>query len=76
MVKDLKCFNKALLGDCVWRFYSEGESLWARVIKLRWGLSCWVSPSGGSGRRVVWWGEVLTATGDMVDGWFFSQLGK
>lgn len=58
----------------------EGDSLWARLIKSRWGLPWEVSTSGGSGRRVAkpsgWWGEVLKATADRVDECFFSQLRK
>ncbi|KAL8461222.1 hypothetical protein ACS0TY_032622 [Phlomoides rotata] len=36
-VKDLECFNLALLGKWVWRYLREGNRLWVKVINSRSG---------------------------------------
>ncbi|KAL8507357.1 hypothetical protein ACS0TY_018052 [Phlomoides rotata] len=65
-VKNIECFNKALMGKWAWRFLVEKGSLWTRVIKSRWGLS-WSTGGGvsrrkdrlnrwvGGGRFLKWW---------------------
>ncbi|KAL8525193.1 hypothetical protein ACS0TY_014713 [Phlomoides rotata] len=76
-VKDLTCFNLTLLGKWVWRFLREGDSLWARVVRPRWG-KLWGSfeRRGMRGRGIKlggWWGEILKAIGEH-NGWFCGGL--
>lgn len=37
-IKDLKVFNKALLGKCLWMFYLETQTLWRGLMKDKYGL--------------------------------------
>jgi hypothetical protein len=36
-VKNLALFNKALLGKWKWRILTEGEAVWADLLRLRYG---------------------------------------
>lgn len=36
-LRDLECFNMALLGKVGWRLYLDYGNLWAMVIRSRWG---------------------------------------
>uniref|UniRef100_A0A2N9J257 Reverse transcriptase domain-containing protein n=1 Tax=Fagus sylvatica TaxID=28930 RepID=A0A2N9J257_FAGSY len=48
-VRDLKSFNKALLGKWLWRYGSEREALWRLVVDAKYG-SLWGGWSSKSGR--------------------------
>ncbi|WMV34164.1 hypothetical protein MTR67_027549 [Solanum verrucosum] len=37
-VKDLKVFNKALLGRCIWRFGVEENDFWSGVVAEKYGM--------------------------------------
>ncbi|KAL8524433.1 hypothetical protein ACS0TY_014136 [Phlomoides rotata] len=62
-VRDLELFNKVLLWKWGWRFLNEGDKLWARIIRSRygevWGDGFELFPIGRSGRVSLWWREVL-----------------
>lgn len=36
-VKDLRCFNEALLGNWRWNLFEQEDSLWVKVIKSKYG---------------------------------------
>ena len=48
-VRDLRSFNKALLGKWLWRYGSEREALWRLVVETKYG-SLWGGWSSKSGR--------------------------
>jgi hypothetical protein len=48
-VRDLRSFNKALLGKWLWRYGSERETLWRLVVEAKYG-SLWGGWSSKSGR--------------------------
>ncbi|XP_035544454.1 uncharacterized protein LOC108983424 isoform X2 [Juglans regia] len=52
-VRNLRTFNKALLGKWLWRYQEEGESLWKEVVVSRhggaWGGWCTNEVRGGYG---------------------------
>ena len=48
MVRSLSLFNKALLCKWCWHFASEGDSLWKKIIKCKFG-----EKEGGWRSRVV-----------------------
>ncbi|RVW14191.1 Signal peptide peptidase-like 2 [Vitis vinifera] len=52
MVRSLSLFNKALLCKWCWHFASEGDSLWKKIIKCKFG-----EKEGGGGQewRVKFW---------------------
>ncbi|KAL8548914.1 hypothetical protein ACS0TY_007973 [Phlomoides rotata] len=41
-IRNLENFNYALVSKWAWRFLNEPDSLWARVIKSKYGGCCWV----------------------------------
>jgi hypothetical protein len=66
-VKDLRSFNKALLGKWLWRYGSEREALWRLVVDAKygslWGGWCSKSgrgPYGVSGNLLKWVGTLFT----------------
>ncbi|XP_042988327.1 syntaxin-32-like isoform X2 [Carya illinoinensis] len=52
-IKDLKVFNRALLGKWLWRYHLESEALWKNVIDVEygslWGGWCSKASSGAYG---------------------------
>ncbi|XP_057432140.1 uncharacterized protein LOC130724887 [Lotus japonicus] len=62
-LKDLTIFNKTLLGKWRWRFLTEPESLWCRVIKAKYsGLS--------KMKESLWWKDVKNVSCDGEGDWF------
>ncbi|KAL8513075.1 hypothetical protein ACS0TY_019308 [Phlomoides rotata] len=59
------------------RIAKDGDSLWARVVRSRWGKSWRFFERKGVRRRGTkpggWWGEILKTVGDH-NGWFFGGL--
>jgi hypothetical protein len=37
-IRNLRCFNRALLGKWLWRFASEPEAWWRKVVVAKYGL--------------------------------------
>nr|GEX96150.1 RNA-directed DNA polymerase, eukaryota, reverse transcriptase zinc-binding domain protein [Tanacetum cinerariifolium] len=53
-VSSLYALNRALMMKWVWRFYSQKESLWARVIKAIYGDDGQVGKVSRAGSRSCW----------------------
>nr|GEW24613.1 RNA-directed DNA polymerase, eukaryota [Tanacetum cinerariifolium] len=53
-VSSLYALNRALMMKWVWRFYSQKESLWARVIKVIYGDDGQVGKVSKAGSRSCW----------------------
>lgn len=53
-IRNLSILNKALLGKCSWRFATKRESLWKRVIALKFAKEegGWYSRGVRDGYRV------------------------
>lgn len=64
-IKDLATFNKALIGKWRWRFVTEPNSFWCRVIKSQLADGRCASP---------WWRDVLSLCSD--DNWFDLGIKK
>lgn len=75
-VKNFSIFNKALLGKWIWRFLTEQNSLWRRVIKSRFGELYWnrdgEERGEGSRRRVGWWKKVVEGVEGRERQWFWE----
>ncbi|GJZ74266.1 RNA-directed DNA polymerase, eukaryota, reverse transcriptase zinc-binding domain protein [Tanacetum coccineum] len=57
-VSSLYALNRALMMKWVWRFYSQKESLWVRVIKAIHGDDGKVGTVSKTGSRSCWWNIV------------------
>ena len=57
VVRDLRSFNKALLGKWLWRYGLEREALWRSVVDAKYGSlwGGWSSKSGKGPYRVSVW---------------------
>lgn len=59
-IRNLKAFNLALLGKWRWSFFTEKESTWSRVLRVRYGdPNCW---------RVQWSVKTLEGGGVLFGG--------
>ncbi|KAG7984487.1 hypothetical protein I3843_04G163600 [Carya illinoinensis] len=56
-IKDLKVFNKALLGKWLWRYHLESEALWKNVIDVKYGSlrGGWCSKASSGAYGVSLW---------------------
>ncbi|KAL8475722.1 hypothetical protein ACS0TY_028397 [Phlomoides rotata] len=63
-----------------WRFLNEGGSLWARVVKSKygeaWGGGYGRLPTGRVGKVSLWWKDILKITDDGNGRWFGANLEK
>ncbi|KAL6537873.1 hypothetical protein OROHE_012160 [Orobanche hederae] len=76
--KDLKWFNAACLGKWCWRLLVERDSLWARILRSRYGEGVGlIGDEGGTeyqGAGGGWWRSIVKAVGGISGGWFYSRL--
>lgn len=80
-IKNIRVFNLALLGNWRWRLLTEKESLWARVLRVRYGdPSSWRAPvvSVFSGGRLAlaWWCDLgkLESSDTSREGWLSAGI--
>lgn len=63
-VRDLECFNKALVIKWLWRFLTCKNSLWVRVISSLHGTLFWgeegIFPEGRESRWSNWWRNIVS----------------
>jgi hypothetical protein len=59
-VRNIRLFNKALLGKRLWRFGAEREALWRRVIELKYGsdVGGWCTPDVRMSYGVSLWKSI------------------
>ena len=59
-IRNLRMFNKALLGKWLWRFGNEREALWRQVIVAKYGISHggWTSGEIGGPNGVSLWKNI------------------
>lgn len=77
-VKDLLIFNKALLSKWLWRFLTDDNSLWIKVIKSRFGELQW-SRGGerklsGNRARTGWWKMIVAGVTGRDGQWFWDGM--
>lgn len=73
----MQLFNKALLFKWIWRFLTEKESLWTRVIRSRHGSPPWLQGrhvSAGKGRKVGWWKKISSLVEGDEGVWFWERM--
>lgn len=77
-VKNLLMFNKALLGKWIWRFLTEQNSLWRKIIKSKFGDLCWnrdgEERGEGTRRQVGWWKKVVEGVEGSEGQWFWDGI--
>ncbi|XP_057780066.1 uncharacterized protein LOC130998670 [Salvia miltiorrhiza] len=77
-LKNLEWFNSALMAKWLWRFLSERESLWARVIKSCQGEIFWDGGGfrlkGRSEPKTGWWRKVLSLSWGPNGKWLRENL--
>uniref|UniRef100_A0A2N9GR88 Reverse transcriptase domain-containing protein n=1 Tax=Fagus sylvatica TaxID=28930 RepID=A0A2N9GR88_FAGSY len=56
-VRDIRCFNKALLGKWLWRYGMDREAMWRSVVEAKYGSvwGGWCSNSGKGPHGVSVW---------------------
>uniref|UniRef100_A0A2N9GXK7 Reverse transcriptase domain-containing protein n=1 Tax=Fagus sylvatica TaxID=28930 RepID=A0A2N9GXK7_FAGSY len=56
-VRDIRCFNKALLGKWLWRYGMDREAMWRSVVEAKYGSlwGGWCSKSGKGPHGVSVW---------------------
>lgn len=54
-VKDLRCFNEALLGNWRWNLFEQEDSLWVKVIKSKYGGWRRLVEGNTNYKPYIWW---------------------
>ncbi|GKV46080.1 hypothetical protein SLEP1_g53092 [Rubroshorea leprosula] len=78
-IKDLRCFNIALLGKWWVKLSQDSSSLWARVIGEKYGRKArnWISMlEERKGRGSVWWQNIRKLNSVVVgkEGWLLDNV--
>jgi hypothetical protein len=78
-VKNLELFNLALLSKWKWRFLSDGEALWADLLRFRYGhipsiLMAGVSYTNGN-KDSIWWKDIIGKGRGIEEEWFRPNVG-
>jgi hypothetical protein len=78
-VKTLELFNLALLSKLKWRFLSEGEAMWADLLRFIYGHIPSIlmgSASFTSGAKdSLWWKDVIGSGRGFEEEWFRPNVG-
>ncbi|XP_019418405.1 PREDICTED: uncharacterized protein LOC109329188 [Lupinus angustifolius] len=74
-VKDLLCFNNALLGKWRWRRLQNMEAFWVKVINSKYGSDSFLQRNDLASR---WWKDLqkVGSTNDITGGWFDENIWK
>lgn len=82
-IRNIYAFNLALLGKWRWRFLTEKEQLWVRVLKVRYGDASlwgvlWCEKTLEGGEVSSWWRGLGNLEGDesINMGWLSSGITK
>lgn len=79
-VRDMECFNKALVVKWLWRFLTCKESLWVRVISSLHGNLFWgeegIFSEGRESRWSSWWRNIVSLGRGENSRWFRENLEK
>ena len=74
-IKDIRCFNDALLAKWKWRLGITKEGLWWDILQAMYG--CWqnMGVSSRSSKDSVWWKDLIRVCGNDIQGnWFDSRF--
>lgn len=77
-IRDLKTFNYALLEKWLWRLKTEGDSLWVRVLREKYGVETGAVNEGGS-RESKWWRDLHNLENEnsgLKHNWFTDMVKK
>jgi len=70
-IKDIGCFNDALLTKWKWRFESAEEGLWREVLEARYGSWRNLDITLGHRKQSLWWKDLCGICGKGAkDNWF------
>lgn len=77
-LRDFCALKKALLSKWIWRFISEKDRLWNRVITSRYGEFVWdrrgACSNPGRGLKIGWWRKVLAGVEGRDGCWFWEKF--
>jgi hypothetical protein len=78
-VKNLALFNKALLCKWKWRFLTEGEAIWADLLRFRYGHLPSVLLSGNvssnNNNSSLWWRDIIGLEREQEERRFMPNIG-
>jgi hypothetical protein len=78
-VKDLTLFNKALLGKWKWRMLTEGDAVWAELLRSRYGHLPTNLVAGNTlsydVKSSLWWRDIIGLDFGDNENWFMSNTG-
>jgi hypothetical protein len=62
-IRNLRCFNRALLGKWLWRYASEPEACWRKVVEAKYGSESrgWRSHVRAGPHRMGLWKAICIA---------------
>ena len=63
-IKDIRTFNKALLGKWRWDLFHQHKELWARILASKYGGWRSLVDAKRVSNESVWWQDLLVVTHD------------
>ncbi|KAK2445049.1 hypothetical protein QL285_016023 [Trifolium repens] len=78
-VNNLSLFNYALLGKWKWRLLTEGDAVWAELLRFRYGhLPTQLLAGNASAYNIkssLWWRDIVGIARGISENWFMSNIG-
>jgi len=73
-IKDIACFNDALLAKWKWRLGNMGEGLWREILTSKYGDWRNMNENKVQRKQSSWWQDLCRGCGNEQDNWFDSRM--